>query len=169
MRRSSLWLLILAFILLIVAVVGFVGSSAPAAPPMNVKVAQAFLDRGKELLERHDVDGMMSLFSPDARIMGRSPGQIRPVLEQTMRELGGNSLTVKFSGLEVQPASDSATISVSLDISQHFAKTDASYYRPRFHITINKERVPRLFGLTSREEWRIRLLDSEQSLDLPTQ
>jgi hypothetical protein len=84
-----------------------------------------------------------------------------------MRELGANSLSVKFSNLELKKNADGAVVSVNLDVSQRLPKADVSYFRPRVHLLLYKERIPRLLGIYSVEEWRIRRLDSDIPLDLP--
>src|SRR5258708_16943303 len=156
MRRSSAILLSIALALLMVATVGYLFASNPSAPPMTPIVAQDFLDRGKRMLEARDVDGIMSLFSSDARIFGRSASQMRPVIEQVLREVGSQPLSVGLSHLDVHQNRDGALISLHDDISQRLARADASYYRPRLHFVLHREKVSRLLGLFSSEEWRIR-------------
>jgi hypothetical protein len=169
MRRSSLRLLFVSAALLAVALAGLLTSPESKAPPMTTALAQSLLDRGKEALESRDTSAILSLFSPDARILGRTSSEMRPLIEQAMRELGkGAPLTVKYSKLEVTSDDREAKISVSVDVRQHLPEADASYYRPRIHLVLRKERVPHLLGLTTREVWRIQHLASDESLDLPT-
>lgn len=134
---------------------------------MTTERAQEFLNEGKSALQRGDVDGILSLFSKDAAIFGRSPAQFRPIVEQAIKELDKIPLNVVFSKIEVQNKDDRTLLSVSLDVSQRLARADVSYYRPRVHMVLRKQRVPRLFGILSAEEWRIVQIDSEESLDLP--
>jgi ketosteroid isomerase-like protein len=166
MRRSSIVALAVACLILALGVLMWSLTSVRAAPPLTPRLAGAMLERGKQSIERKDVDAIMALFTEDARILQRTPSQIRGILEQTMKELGDGSLTVTYSRLDVKPTHDGALVSVSLDVSQRFANADASYYRPRLRLVMRKERKSRFLGLLTVEEWRISQLDSDETFDL---
>ena len=167
MRPSSIKILVAAAVLLIIAMAGFLASTATGAPPMTAERAQRFLNQGKSALQRGDIDAIFSLFSKDATIFGRTPAGFRQIVEQAIRELNGTPLNVTFSKIEVRPEGERTLVSVNLDVFQRLPRADVSYYRPRVHMVLRKERMPRILGLGSEEEWRIVQLDSEESLDLP--
>jgi hypothetical protein len=167
MQRSSLRLLILAVALITAAFVYSIALQPQSAPPMTKKVVEDILERGKSALTHSDVDGIMSLFTHDARLFGRSPRQLRLTMDQAMRDLGGQSLSAKYSKLQVYPSGERAIASLELEVSQRLENADVSYFRPRLHLVLRKERVPAFLGLTTREEWRIDRLDAETPLELP--
>ena len=167
MRRSSLTLLLVALGLICVAAVASISLRPRPAPTLSRAVVIDLLDRGKEALSRHDVEGMLSLFTRDARILKRSPGQLRQLMTQAMRELGSEPLKADYTDLQFLDSGSKAVVSLRLEISQHFGGVDASYFRPAIHLVIRKERESGPLGLLSRDEWKIDELTSDSTLEIP--
>lgn len=167
MRRSSLRLLVLAAAFVLSSLAIIIVYQKSSAPPISRRFVETMLARGKNALERRDVDAIMSLFSPDAKILERSPSQVHAVLEQTMKELGAASLTAEFKNLEFHSSGESAIVSLDLAISQHLQNVDASYFRPHINFVLRKVRTPYFLGVLSREEWKIEQFDADTSIDIP--
>lgn len=167
MRRSSCALIVLV-VLLVVAFVLLIRARDTVAGPPSPGAVQAILDQGRTALERHDVDGILRLFTPDAVIMDRSQDQLRQVLAGAMQELGPAVLTVKTSKLEVAPAGNSAVASFDIDVNEHPSGAEIHYYHAHFRATLEKVRQVRWLGLFTTEQWKISRLDSDTSLDMPS-
>jgi hypothetical protein len=167
MRRSSVVVLIMAGLLLAAMAFLYVRSFDTIAPPMSVQVATDLLNRGKAALERRDVEGIMELTAPDARLLGRSPEQMRTILNQAMAELGREHLTITWSDVSARQTDNTAYVSFNLQVGQKTAGFDATYYNSRIRLELQKVRIPHWFGLYSTEEWRVSLADSDRSLDVP--
>jgi ketosteroid isomerase-like protein len=157
----------MACLLLIVAGLLVLHSRDKKAPPMSQAYATEFLQRGVTAFQRQDVDGVMALMSPKAKILDRTEEQLRPPINQAMKEVGSNNLTAKCTRVEAQQQGDRATVSFDLEIGQHTKNSDITFYRTRMHALLEKQRESHWMGLYSEEDWKITNLTSDSSLDVP--
>src|SRR5690348_8786882 len=96
MRRSSWAVLIAAVAILAVLAVLFGTPAGSMAPPMTTEVARAIIEHGRRAMEAGDVDGVMNLIAPDAKLLEEhGTDDIRPLLEQAVKELGKSKLEIK--------------------------------------------------------------------------
>src|SRR2546423_15665546 len=105
MRRSS-WIAIIAAVAILgLLAVLLIASSDTQAPAMTPEVAKALIERGRKAMEAGDVNQVIALMAPNAKILERSPDEIRPLLEQAVKELGKGKLDIKCGtpGVETGP------------------------------------------------------------------
>src|SRR5579871_5348754 len=138
MRRSSCVVLIVAVVLLGVAGLLYLRGLDTQAGPMTPQAASAFLQRGKKATEERDVEGIMDLISPNARILGQTPEQMRALLSRSMRELGSGHFTVVINGVEAKQEGGKAYISFDMDLDQHTSAADTHYYHAHISLALEK-------------------------------
>lgn len=166
MRRSS-WVMVgVALLMLILASIPFVRAKDAAAPPFTAEVMTDILERGRRALEKRDTAALLAMLHPDARLLNRSPDQIRIHLNRMMRELGESHLRIRWSNLSIRPRDSSA--SFDLHISERTPRMEAHYYpNLNLRVRLQKHRTSYLFGLFSVEEWRVIHVESDMYLDVP--
>lgn len=167
MRRSSR--IALAMALLLIGVVGFillrVGDSRAAE--MTPETLSQLLQRGKEALEHRDAGGILSLFAPEAQIMGQPPDRLRAALDRTMAELGDGNLTVTLTKPDVRTQTGKAHATFFMDVNGKVQGVNVHYYHSRITLTLEKVHVSHWFDLYRTEEWKISHFESEPPLDMP--
>lgn len=167
LRRSSWLVLITAVVLLTVAALLYVHSFNTTAPPMSQRVVESILERGRSAVERHDVGEIMDLMSPNARIMGMNPDQLRIMLNRSMKELGPGSLLISWKNLVVRPLHDSAEASLDLSIGQKTNSADIQYYDTHVDLQLEKVQTSHWFGLFHSEDWKILTATSDRAMEAP--
>lgn len=166
MRRSSCIVLTLAGILFVAAALLYASSFNTTAPPIDDRVAEALIERGKRALEDRDTEGIMDLMGPTAVILEHKPDEIRDALHQTMRELRGH-LTVNVKNISARQDGAAAFVKFDMDVKEKTDRMDATYY-PNLHMRIKLEKIKssHWLGLFSTEEWKIVQVDCDTNLDV---
>jgi hypothetical protein len=167
MRRSSWITLALATIILAAIGALFVTSAGSKAPPMTASIANDIIKRGTRALAAGDVEGIMDLIAPNARILDKSPDYMRAVLERTVKELGDTKLQIRCGPPTIKEQRGVAYVSFDMDVGERRGNVDIQYFHTRLDLQLKRVRAPRMMGAQWAEEWRIIRLDSSQSLDVP--
>ncbi len=153
MRRSSWVLLGLAGLILVFSVLLYAHAGTYPAPPMNNQTASRIIDKGRAALERRDVDAIMDLMAPTARVLDRRPDELRTLLTRAMEEVQGH-LDVTVRNLMARQEQSRAVATFDMDIGQ---KSLNAVYYPNLHVRLILDRVPisHWLGLFTTEEWKI--------------
>ena len=167
MRRSSMAVLVLAFAFLILAASLYWQASNTAIPRITSKEASSIIARGRLALEQKDVGEIMSMMAPDARIVGRSLGEVEEYMDTAMRQVHGN-LTITARNVEAHQNGNRAEFAFEMDVIQKSSRIDAIYY-PNLHVTVNleKRKANRWLGLIPVEEWKITRVDTSPVIATP--
>lgn len=167
MRRSSIFILALAFAFLILAGILYWQSSNTALSRITSKEASKIIGRGRLALERKDAGEIMNMMAPDAKILGKGVSDVQGYIETAMRQLDGN-LTISARNVEAHQNGNRAEFAFDMDVIQKSSKIDAVYF-PNLHVTValEKRKTNRWLGLLPVEEWKITAVDTVPLIDTP--
>ncbi len=155
MQRSSIVIIIVAVILLILASLPLWSRLNTTAPPMNQISAQLWLDNVTKIAENRDIDGLMDLCTPDARIFGRDDAQSRILLVQLYKQAGTEPIKINISNLQVSANNDTATLDFNAAVSQMDETSDIDWIKSNYHLILQKREIKHWFGLFHTEQWQV--------------
>jgi len=168
MKRSSKAAISVAAVLLaaICLLVSFGGDSS--AGPMTADRARTLIARASDMLTRKDANGIIALMAPNARILNRSPEQMRAILQDALQQMGSHKFTVVTRNLRVQPAGLTAIIMLDMDLDERELGANIHYYTAHLTVSVEKVQTSRWLGLSRSDDWRITDVQSDSSLDVPS-
>lgn len=155
MKRNSLIAVIAACLLLGLAFVLFLRPFDRKAPPLTSGAMEGLLRTGGSYLLHRDIDGLMSLTVPGARIMGKRPEQTRMLLVRAMRDLGPGGAELRWTGLSVTPEGDGYQVSADMQVLERGGASQTTFYSGRVIYRMQRVKYSRWLGLAEVEEWRI--------------
>ncbi len=163
MRRSSWIMLILAAVVMAACIGLYARAGTYADPPLTTQLASKMIERGESALERHDVNGIMDLMAPNAKILGRNTEETRTLIGNAFQEIQGH-LEVTTRNLQARQQGDHGEADFDMDIGQKTSAMKAVYY-PNVHVRLTFERLPisHWMGLFTTMEWKI----SDMTTDPP--
>lgn len=167
MHRSSRIALTLGLVFLAAAMLLYSTPASIHAPPLSADLARRVVQRGADALRRRDVEGVMRLFTPTARILGADTNRMREVLASSFPQMRG-PLEISIRNLKVRRIGARGEVSFHMDVGEHTRQMDAVYF-PDLAITLTlaKTKSARWFGLTTVEEWKITEMTATPPIELP--
>lgn len=165
MKRSSWMALGAAGIVLAASTAFYLSVVNRTAPALTTRVVAGLIEKGKQALDRGDVDGIMQLMTPDARVIGRRPESIRNLIRKALNEVQ-TPLQAKTGRITLKSEGGEHIATFDLEIGQETGEMKAVYFpslRVRLHL--QRVRTPQWLGLYTVEEWRIAQFDCEPTID----
>ncbi len=169
MRRSSCLTLSAAFIILAGLGMLFALTLDRSAGPMNDVTAKAFLDSGRKALEAGDTGAIMSLFMPNARVLGTSTEQLSGAVQTAVHEMQGRPLAVDFSKLSVKQDGATAHLVFDIDLNENRKDAGIHYFTSHFNVTLERVESSPWLGLYRSQSWKINHLDADPPFEIPEQ
>lgn len=153
MRKAS-WIALgaacLALGIGLTAGLGLLDAEAPEPTPDHI---DQILNDARSAIERRDLNGLLGQFTEDARIIGRSPLQVRVLLARVLPRGRIQSPIATWDRPVVRRDGKRAAATVSVHIAQSGDATLASELP--MTISLRAVRESRWGGLAHREVWRI--------------
>jgi hypothetical protein len=134
---------------------------------MTQAEAIRFIERGKAALERRDVNAIMNVMSPQARILGMNTDDMRQIITGAVGQVHGH-LTPVTKNVAARQTANTAEISFDMDLNQKTPEMDAVYFM-NYHFTVRLEKAwsSHLLGLYRTEDWLITSLESNPHIEAP--
>lgn len=155
MQRSSIVIIIVAVILLLLASLPLLSRLNTTAPPMSQITAQQWLDNVSKIAENRNIDGLMNLCTPDARIFGRDAAQSRILLVQLYNQAGPEPIKIDISNLTVAANNNTATLDFNASVSQMGDSSGIEWIKSTYHLILQKREIRHWFGLFHTEQWQV--------------
>lgn len=128
---------------------------------MTPAVAKALVAKAQQAVESKDTNGLLSMFSDDADIMKRNPGEFREIVDTAFSEIQG-TFNMDVRAVNLDFAGGGARITFIMDLGQKNARMDAVYFpNTRIIAHLEKARTPRWLGLYEVEEWKVKRLEAD--------
>ncbi|MGC8667622.1 MAG: hypothetical protein ACP5VE_05860 [Chthonomonadales bacterium] len=167
MHRSSRIALTIGLLSLAAALLLYSAPARMHAPPLSAGVALRIVNTGADALRRRDVEGVMRLFTPTARILGADADRMREILRFSFPQMRG-PLDISVRNLRVQSIGGKGEVSFHMDVGEHTPRMDAVYF-PNLAVkmTLVKTRSARWLGLTTVDEWKVAEITLTPPIELP--
>jgi len=167
MHRSSRIALTIGLVCLVAAMLLYSTPTNVHAPPLSPEVALGIIRNGSEALRNRDVEGVMRIFTPDAKILGVDADRMREILRFSFPQMRG-PLEIVIRNLHVRPVGAKGEVSFQMDVTEHTRQMDAVYFpNLAVEMTVAKRRSTRWFGLTTWEEWKVTQMTVTPHIELP--
>ena len=144
-----------AVVLLLALVVDVVRPLDAAAPPMTAASARAWLQSASEDFASGNLTRTLDMVAPNADVLCYPPEKVRLALQGLARDRGSRNLRLQWSAPTVSSSGSHASISVTLDVTEHTARSDARYLRIPLSLDLAKYPVSGLGGLRTVELWKV--------------
>jgi hypothetical protein len=161
MRRSSCVTLVAASCLVTALGVLMLSSKTSGPERMDLHAAETFLKSGQQMLAAGDTNGIMDLFSPDARVLGAQTEDIRTALMTAVQEMNGRPLKAVIRNLSAKPGTDSAFLTFDIDLDEQQKGATIHYFTSHVNLTLKKMQTSHWYGLYRTTDWKITQLDAE--------
>ena len=158
MRRASwvaLGAAVLALMVGLTSGLGLLDATAPEPTPDHV---DRMLNEARSAIERHDLNGFLGQFVEDARIIGRSPIQVRVLLARVLPRSGIESPIASWDRPVVRRDGKSAVVTVNVHLTQYSGAALTS--EVPMTVTLRATRESRWLGLAHAEVWRIAAVET---------
>ncbi len=161
MQRSSIVIIIVAVILLIHAPLPLLSHLNTKAPPMDRITAQQWLDNACTIAQNRNIDELMNLCAPDARIFGRDTAQCRLLLVQLYKQAGSEPIKIDVSNLRISANNATATLDFTADVTQMGDSSGIDWIKSNYRLILQKREIKHWFGLYHTERWQVIEADGE--------
>jgi hypothetical protein len=155
MQRSSIVIIIVAVILLILASLPLLSRLNKKAPTMDRVTAQEWLENACTIAQNRDIDGLMNLCAPNARIFGRDKEQCRLLLAEMYRQAGSEPIKIDISNVNVSANSSTATVDFTADVAQMDDSSEIDWIKSHYRLILQKREITHWFGLYHTEQWQV--------------
>ncbi len=153
-------------LLAVLAVSGIVFNNN-RAPALSTAVLNSLIAEAARALEDRDTDALLKDFTSDATVLDMPLDKMRPVLIQTMREIGNSHLSFTTANIELHPSGNSGTAALDLVVGEHIPKADMTYFHSRIYITLSKTEELKFGGLLHSQVWKIKSVSAQTATDIP--
>lgn len=167
MRRSSWFILLAALAILLTLAALYVLQNTAEEPPMSEEAARQFVSRGVQRFNAGDMNGLLALFAPDARVLGQPMHNLKKALNRATHEMGSARLRATTANVRAVDAGTHWIISTDLTVDEQRPDADIQYFRSKVTAELRKSRTSSLFGLRETEAWKIAAVRADPEIHLP--